>query len=102
MSSATKHRKEEQRLDKARREYTAAIDDLFRIYDIHIVRRESIEGHDTILATLTPNPGVKPQTDDGKIMRHFKARAWMPRYLRWYFHALGLANRKAKHKKAGP
>ena len=77
VSSATEHRKEEQRLDKARREYTAAIDDLFRIYDIHIVRRESIEGHDTILATLTPNPGVKPQTDDGKIMRHFKARSWI-------------------------
>ncbi len=77
VSSPTENQKEEQRLDKARREYTAAIDDLFRIYDIQIVRRESIDGHDTILATLTPNPGVKPQTDDGKIMRHFKARAWI-------------------------
>ena len=42
-----------------------------------MVRRESIEGHDTIMATLVPKAGVKPQTDDGKIMRHFKARAWI-------------------------
>ena len=42
-----------------------------------MLRRESIEGHDTILATLTPKEGVKPQTDDGKVMRHFKARAWI-------------------------
>ena len=29
------------------------------------------------MATLTPKPGVKPQTDDGQIMQHFKARAWV-------------------------
>ena len=62
---------------KARREYEAAIDDLFRVYDIRMVRREPIDGHATILATLTPKRGVKPLTDDGKIMRHFKARAWI-------------------------
>jgi hypothetical protein len=63
--------------DEQRREYAAAIDDLFRVYDIRMLRREAIEGHETILATLTPKPGVKPLTDDGKIMRHFKARAWI-------------------------
>jgi hypothetical protein len=63
--------------EKARVRYRAAVDDLFRIYDIHMVRRESIEGHGTILATLTPKAGVKPQTGDGNVMRHFKARAWV-------------------------
>jgi hypothetical protein len=63
--------------EKARREYDAAIDDLFRIYDIRMIRREPIDGHATILATLTPRRGVKPLTDDGDIMRHFKARAWI-------------------------
>ena len=63
--------------DKARREYSAAVDDIFRIYDIRMQRREPIDGHDTIVATLTPIPGMKPLTDDGKIMRHFKARAWI-------------------------
>ena len=41
------------------------------------MRRESIEGHDTVFATLVPKEGVQPQTDDGKVMRHFKARAWI-------------------------
>jgi hypothetical protein len=42
-----------------------------------MVRREPIEGRDTIFATLTPKPNAKPQTKDGGIMRHFKARAWI-------------------------
>jgi hypothetical protein len=63
--------------EKARREYQAAVDDLFRLYDIRMIRREPIDGHATILATLTPKRSVKPLTDDGKIMRHFKARAWI-------------------------
>jgi hypothetical protein len=77
MADASDRRKQEQQYDKARSRYSAAVDDLFRIYDIHMVRREPIEGHDTILATLTPKPSVKPQTKDGDIMRHFKARAWV-------------------------
>lgn len=63
--------------DKLRREYAAAVDDVFRVYDIRMVGREAIEGHDTILATLVPRPGVKPLTRDGKVMQHFKARAWI-------------------------
>jgi hypothetical protein len=63
--------------DKARREYSDAVEDIFRVYDIQMLRREPIEGIDTILAALTPKPGARPQTDDGKVMRHFKARAWI-------------------------
>ena len=63
--------------EQARRRTSAAIDDLFRIYDIRMIRREPIDGHVTIMATLDPKESVKPQTDDGKIMRNFKARAWI-------------------------
>ena len=63
--------------EKARVRTNAAIDDLFRIYDIRMIRREPIDGHVTIMATLDPKEHVKPQTDDGKIMRNFKARAWV-------------------------
>jgi hypothetical protein len=63
--------------DKARREYSAAVDDLFGIYDISMLRRETVDGHETIVASLTPKAGAKPLTDDGKVMRHFKARAWI-------------------------
>jgi hypothetical protein len=77
MANAGDRRKLEQQFDKQRSRYGAAIDDLFRIYDIQMIRREAIDGHDTILATLTPKRSVKPQTKDGDIMRHFKARAWV-------------------------
>jgi hypothetical protein len=77
LGNASQNQKESQQRDKERRQYNAAIDDLFRIYDIRMVRRESIEGHDTIFATLVPKEGVRPNTDDGKIMQHFKARAWV-------------------------
>ena len=76
-ASESQRQKAAREQEKARRRYNAAIDDLFRIYDIHMIRRESIDGHTTILATLDPKDSVKPQTDDGKIMRNFKARAWV-------------------------
>ena len=74
---ASERQKEAREQDKARQEYSAAVEDIFRIYDIQMLRREPIEGLDTILATLTPKPGARPQTGDGRIMRHFKARAWI-------------------------
>ena len=74
---ASERQKEARTQDKARQEYSAAVEDIFRIYDIQMLRRERIEGLDTILATLTPKRGARPRTDDGKIMRHFKARAWI-------------------------
>jgi hypothetical protein len=75
-TSAGRDRDTRQR-EQERLRYSAAVDDLFRIYDIHMVRRESIEGVVTIFATLTPKAGVKPHTDDGDVMRHFNARAWI-------------------------
>ena len=77
VSTSAGRLEDEERRDKERKRFRDAVDDLFRTYDIHMVRRETIEGHGTILATLTPRPDVQPHTDDGKIMRHFKARAWI-------------------------
>ena len=77
ISTSAERQREAAQREKERRRYSAAVDDLFRIYDMHMVRRESIEGHDTVFATLMPKDGVKPQTEDGKIMRHFKASAWI-------------------------
>ena len=77
MKNQAEWQKAERQYEKARDHYNTAIDDIFRVYDIHMIRREPIDGHDTILATLVPKPGVKPLTKDGDIMRHFKARAWV-------------------------
>jgi hypothetical protein len=76
-ASESQRQKAARENEKARQRYRAAVDDIFRIYDIRMIRRESIDGHDAILATLTPKTGAKPQTEDGEIMRHFKARAWI-------------------------
>jgi hypothetical protein len=72
---------ERARLDRAaerrRARYAAATDDIFRVYDIQVTGREPIEGHAAIVATLTPKEDAQPQTDEGRIMSHFKARAWI-------------------------
>lgn len=77
LASESRRQKAARENAKARRRYNLAVDDLFRIYDIRMLRRETIDGHATIFATLDPKDGIKPQTDDGKIMRNFKARAWI-------------------------
>jgi hypothetical protein len=77
LASESRRQKAARENEKTRRRYNAAVDDLFRIYDIRMLRRETIDGHATIFATLDPKDGIKPQTDDGKIMRNFKARAWI-------------------------
>lgn len=74
---ASERRKDERQQDKARQEYSAAVEDIFRVFDIQMLKREPIDGHDTILATLTPRRDARPLTDDGKVMRHFKAKAWI-------------------------
>jgi hypothetical protein len=77
VSSASGRTQETRRQDKDRRDLRAAIDDLFRVYDIRLVGRDPIDGRDAIVATATPRAGVKPMTDDGKMMQHFRARAWV-------------------------
>jgi hypothetical protein len=77
LASDAERQKADRELQKERAKRAAAINDIFYIYDIRMLRREPIEGHDTILFSLTPRAGVTPRTDDGKVMRHFKARAWI-------------------------
>jgi len=64
---AAKERAEDQRM----------IDELFAVYDITLVRREIVNGHPTILAALEPRRTYKPRTDEGKVMRKVRARAWI-------------------------
>jgi len=63
--------------EKHRRETAEAVDDIFRVYDIRMLGRERIEGHDTLAFSLTPRRGAQPRTRDGSLMRRFAARAWV-------------------------
>lgn len=76
ITSPAAREKHAREIERERRRYRAAVDDLFRIYRIEMIGRDRLDGHDTIVATLVPN-GVKPLTDDGRIMTHFRARAWV-------------------------
>ncbi len=73
-----KDREEQAReLEKERRETEATVEDAFRVYDIRMLGREAIEGHDTIVFSLTPRRGVKPRTGEGKMLQHLTGKAWI-------------------------
>jgi hypothetical protein len=74
---AQEQAKLERRWDEQRREMAEAVEDVFRVYDVRMLGREPIEGHDTIAFSLTPRRDAQPGTRDGRIMRHFTARAWV-------------------------
>ena len=69
--------KQERDRARVKRERDESIDDAFRIFDVRMLGREAIEGHDTIVFSLTPRRDVKPKTRAGGIMRNFSGRAWI-------------------------
>ena len=62
---------------RERAEEKREIDEVFAVYDITLVRRETIDGHPTILAALEPRRAYKARTDEGKMMKKIRARAWI-------------------------
>ena len=63
--------------EERRREEAKAIDDVFVVYDVRMLGREALEGHDTIAFSLTPRRNAKPRTRDGRIMKNFTCRVWV-------------------------
>jgi len=65
------------REERRRQKEVAAVEELFRVYDIRMVRREPLDGRDAILLTFQPRAGVKAETRAGKILQRFAGRAWI-------------------------
>ncbi|HYU77504.1 MAG TPA: hypothetical protein VEK56_00880 [Vicinamibacterales bacterium] len=63
--------------EKERRKTVELVDEIFRVYDMRMLGRETVEGHDTITFSLTPRRGVKARSRDGGIMQHFTGKAWV-------------------------
>ena len=63
--------------EKERRRASEAVDDAFRVYDIAMLGREAIDGHDTIVLSMTPRPRAAARTREGRWLRAFKGRAWV-------------------------
>ena len=69
--------RQDREYQKARRERDDAVNDIYSVFDIRMIGRERIEGHDTIAFALMPRADAKPRTSDGRQMRHFKVQAWI-------------------------
>lgn len=70
-------RKLEREREKERKEEAAIIDDGFRIFEMTMRRRETIEGHETLAIEFRPRPKVKANTREGGLMKHFAGTAWV-------------------------
>jgi hypothetical protein len=75
-SSPSERAKQQQDIEKNRREEREAIDELFHVYDIRLVGRETLAGYPTIMGTLEPRPDYQPRSDDGRMMKRFRGRVW--------------------------
>ena len=69
--------KQQREYNEQRRELDSILDDVMVVYNIRMERREAVDGHDTIVISLTPRPNSKPRTREGKQMRSFNVRAWI-------------------------
>ena len=62
---------------EAQQQASEVVADIFRVYEIRMLRREMVDDHYTIAFSLTPRPNAKPRTREGRDMRHFSATAWV-------------------------
>ena len=69
--------KRQQEKAKENREEREQIDEVFAVYDVQLVRRESLDGVATIRVNFKARPNYKPKTRDGKILQHIAGRAWI-------------------------
>lgn len=68
---------EQKKRDEERRETERAVDDALLVYEIRMLGRETVGGHETIAFSFTPRKNAKPRTREGKVMRHFQGKAWV-------------------------
>jgi hypothetical protein len=64
-------------LERSREQEAREVDDIFLVFAIQMVGRDVVDGVSLIRFTLTPRPGAKPLTDDGKFFARFKGHAWV-------------------------
>jgi len=75
-SAAQQQRRLEKEDEDLRRE-REIVDELFRMDDIAVAGRETLDGRSTILVTFRPRPGYQPQTKGGKILQKLAGQAWI-------------------------
>lgn len=71
-----RQRRLEKEQESLRRE-REVIEELFRMDDIRIAGRETLDGRSAVLVTFQPRPGYRPQTKGGKVLQKLAGRAWI-------------------------
>ena len=59
-----------------KRKEEIAIDEMFRLYQIRMEGRETLDEHPAVILSFQPRPDFKPKTDEGKILAKIAGRAW--------------------------
>lgn len=67
----------ERKLAEARKEQQDTVDDVFRVYEIDLVGRETIDGHQAVVGSLEPRQNVSTRSSAGKYFSKFRGRAWV-------------------------
>lgn len=62
---------------RERAEQEALVDDAFRVFHVRLTARERIDGHETLVAEITPKPDAEVTTRYGRMMKKVKGRAWV-------------------------
>ncbi len=69
--------RDEREAAKRRAERAAQVDDVFRAFDITLLGRDMLDGHDTVVVSLTPRPDARTRTRLGGFLKFFRGRAWI-------------------------
>ncbi len=65
------------KLAKERREEQLVIDDVFAVYDIAVLRRETVNGRPTLVTSLTPRKKARTRSDAGRFLKKIRGTAWV-------------------------
>lgn len=74
-SEADRRKRLDKEAERDRKEQQTT-DEILSVYDVRLLSRETIDGRPTILCSVTPRPGYKPRTDQGKMLKKFGGRVW--------------------------
>jgi hypothetical protein len=67
----------QRRFREAQRKEREVIEDIYGLYEMTILGRDTIDGHSAILGAFTPRAGYRPRTDLGRFLENFKGQAWI-------------------------
>ena len=59
-----------------KRKENLIIDEIFRLYEISLIRRDLVDGHNAILLEFYPRPDFKPSSKEAKILSKLAGSAW--------------------------